>query len=369
MKKAFSFLMAISLAVMTVSGCGSNSGSKEQSTTAAASTAASEAAKAETPAETVTEGAAEKTAEGETYTLQFSTTMAADTFGVAEIVDCMAEIEKLTDGHIKFSQNFNGSLGDENELLMSVMDGSIDLVIVGPGTLATVDPAFDIFNAPFMYKDYDHVLAFWSGDAYKDWMKEHGDPMGITFMTTINQGFSGILNNKRDVYSPADLSGLKLRVPDQNSLITLCNSMGAVATPVAASEQYMSLSQGVIDGAVHSMAAHVSWGLTEIAGHFTETNHMLACGMVEMNTQKLQALPEEYQKILVEKFRECQDTIFENTVASVKTDYAKAESDGVKIIANSEVDMDAFREKLADLIETYKAIAPDFYEAALAVEY
>ena len=370
MKKISVFLMAMALTAMSVSGCGSGSG-PEPTAAATAATPAPETEKKEdaAKAEPSAESTAGNTAEGETYTLQFCTTMAADTFGVAEIVECMAEIEELTGGHIQFSQNFNGSLGDENELLMSVMDGSIDLVIVGPGTLATVDPAFDIFNAPFMYKDYDHVLAFWSGDAYKDWMKEHGDPMGITFMTTINQGFSGILNNKRDVYSPSDLSGLKLRVPDQNSLISLCNSMGAVATPVAASEQYMSLSQGVIDGAVHSMAAHVSWGLTEIAGHFTETNHMLACGMVEMNTKKLESLPEEYREILSEKFRECQDTIFENTVASVKTDYAKAESDGVKIIPNSDVDMDAFREKLADLIETYKAIAPDFYEAALAVEY
>ncbi len=363
MKKALLFLMTMALTITTVGGCGPKTNSDAKSTTAVTSADAAE--KENTDAE----GKENSAALDEVHNLQFCTTMAADTFGVKEIVDCMAEIEKLTDGHVKFSQNFNGSLGDENELLMSVMDGSIDLVIVGPGTLATVDPAFDIFNAPFMYNGYHHVLAFWSSDAYKDWMKEHGDPMGITFMTSINQGFSGILNNKRDVYSPADLSGLKLRVPDQNSLITLCNSMGAVATPVAASEQYMSLSQGVIDGAVHSMAAHVSWGLTEIAGHFTETNHMLACGMVEMNTERLHALPEKYQKILIEQFEKCEGTIFKNTVDSVKTDYAKAESDGVKIIPSSEVNMDAFREKLSGLIETYKAIAPDFYEAAVMTEY
>lgn len=364
MKKALWFLMTMTLAGTMLGGCGSGS-AQNNSTEAAKTTAAAQNETGETDGNDQTEAATD----GEVYTLQFSTTMAAETFGVVEIVDCMEKIEELTDGHIQFSQNFNGSLGDENELLMSVMDGSIDLVIVGPGTLATVDPAFDIFNAPFMYKDYDHALAFWSSEAYENWMKEHGDPMGITFLTTINQGFSGILNNKRDIYSPADMTGLKLRVPDQNSLITLCNAMGAVATPVAASEQYMSLSQGVIDGAIHSMAAHVSWGLTEIAGHFTETNHMLACGMVEMNQARLDSLPEEYRTIIQEQFRECQDTIFKNTVDSVKSDYEKAESDGVKIILNSEVDMDAFREKLADIIETYKEIAPDFYEAAVSLEY
>ena len=353
MKKVLSLILVSALLAGVLSGCGST---------------ASQESTAETPAP---DSSAQTSTAGDdtVYNLQFSTTMAADTFGVKEIVDCMAEIEDLTDGHITFSQTFNGSLGDENELLMSVMEGSLDLVIAGPGTLATVDPAFDVYNTPFMYKDYDHALASWNSQEYADWLESHGDPLGISFLTTINQGFSGILNNKRDVYSPSDLEDLKLRVPDQASLIALCNGIGAVATPVAASEQYISISQGVIDGAVHSMAAHVSWGLTEIASHYTETNHMLACGMVVMNSEKLNSLPEEYRTILVEQFKECQNTIFENTVNSVQTDYEKAMADGVTIVYNDEVDVEAFKEKLSGLIEEYKAKAPDFYEAAQNVQY
>lgn len=367
MRKTLAICTAAAMLTTLMAGCSPVSQNTADST-AKTETQAEKASSAETQTASETEDSSVP-ADDTIYTLQFSTTMAAETFGVVEIVDCMAKIEELTDGHVKFAQTFNGTLGDENELLMSVMDGSLDVIIAGPGTLATVDSAFDIYNTPFMYENYDHALAFWTSDAYIDWLKEHGDSMGITFMATINQGFSGILNNKRDVYSPDDLSGLKLRVPDQSSLITLCNEMGAVATPIAASEQYISLSQGVIDGAVHSMAAHVSWGLTEIASHFTETNHMLACGMVEMNTEKLNSLPEQYRDIVIKQFQECQTTIFNNTVASVKTDYEKAESDGVKIILNEEVDMEAFRSKLSKLVESYKAIAPDFYEAAVSTQY
>lgn len=355
MKKTVKLLLTLSFSAVAMTGCISNQ--KEP---------VNEAKSSEASAVSAEENVS---SDKENYTLQFSTTMAADLFGVKEIVDCMEEIEKLTDGHIQFSPTFNGTLGDENELLASVMDGSIDLVIVGPGTLSTVDPAFDIYNTPFMYKNYDQALAFWSSDDYENWLKKHGDPLGITFLTTINQGFSGILNNKRDVYSPDDLAGLKLRVPDASSLISICNAMGAVATPIAASEQYISLSQGVIDGAIHSMSAHTSWGLTEIASHYTETNHMLACGMVEMNTEKLLSLPQEYQTILIEQFRKCQNTIFKNTVDSAKSDYEKAEKQGVKIIPYAEIDAAAFEEKLKDLIEGYKAAAPDFYEAAVSVEY
>lgn len=363
MRKGLSVLIMTSLlATMTV-GCASATQNQTAEETKPEVAESAEVA----GSENTEQGGAE--ASGKVYQLQFSTTMAADTFGVKEIVECMDKIEELTDGGIQFMPTFNGSLGDENELLMSVMESSIDLIIAGPGTLATVDPAFDIYNTPFLYENYDHAKAFWSSEAYAAWLKEHGDPLGITFMATINQGFSGILNNKRDVYTPEDLAGLKLRVPDASSLITLCNQMGAVATPIAASEQYISLSQGVIDGAVHSMAAHVSWGLPEIAKHFTETNHMLACGMVEMNTEKLNSLPEEYRTILVEEFRQCQETIFNNTVASVETDYEKAEADGVKIILNREIDAEAFRDKLSGLIETYKELAPDFYEAATAIAY
>lgn len=357
MKKTVTLLLTLSFSAAAMTGCISNQKEPVNETTMKSSEASTASAE-----KNVSSG-------GENYTLQFSTTMAADLFGVKEIVECMEEIENLTDGHIQFSPTFNGTLGDENELLASVMDGSIDLVIVGPGTLSTVDPAFDIYNTPFMYKNYDHALAFWSSDDYENWLEKHGEPLGITFLTTINQGFSGILNNKRDVYNPDDLAGLKLRVPDASSLISICNAMGAVATPIAASEQYISLSQGVIDGAIHSMSAHTSWGLTEIASHYTETNHMLACGMVEMNTEKLLSLPQEYRTILVEQFRKCQNTIFKNTVDSAKSDYEKAEEQGVKIIPYAEIDAAAFEAKLTDLIETYKAAAPDFYEAAVSVKY
>ena len=179
---------------------------------------------------------------------------------------------------------------------------------------------------------------------------------------TFNQAFKGILNKTRDVYSTADLAGLKLRVPDSASLIEIGTAMGYVPTPTAAADQYMSLSQGIVDGADHALWAHQTWKLTEIAKHFSDTRHALQCVFFVMNNDSLASLPEEYQKIVLDTFAEVEKELADQTRKDSDESYVKAEADGVKVIPYEQIDVESFKQALSGIVDEYSNLAPDLYD-------
>ena len=296
-----------------------------------------------------------------TYELNYSTPLSQEQTSTIMFDEALDKIEEATNGDIHFNRTYSGTLGSEHDLGVMCTNGDLDIVCVGPGQWSDWDESFKVFDTPFAFADFDHFDRLLASEDYQAWLKKHGDPIGVTYIMTFNQAFKGIINKVRDVYSTEDLKGLKLRTPDSASLIEIGNAMGYTATPTAASDQYMSLSQGIVDGADHALWAHEIWKLTEIAKHYSETNHALQIVFFAMNSEKLASLPEDYQKIMLDTFAEYQAKLAEATREDAANSYASAEADGVKIIYNKDIDVESFKTALAQIIEKYSALDPELY--------
>lgn len=301
------------------------------------------------------------TAGAEKIKLNFSTTMSQEQTMVVYFDKALDLIEERTNGDITFARTYSGTLGNEHELGVMVTAGDMDVVCVGPGQWSDWDEAFKVFDCPYLFKDYDNFDAVLESPDYQAWLKAHGDPLGITFVMTSNQGFKGLINKQKEIYSTADLAGLKLRTPDSASLIEIGNAMGYIATPVAAADQYMSLSQGIVDGADHALWAHQSWKLTEIAKNFSDTNHALQACFLVMNSDKLASLSEEYQKIVLDTFAEVEKELNAQVRIDSDNSYAVAAQDGVKVIPYEDIDIESFKTALAGIIDTYSKLDPELY--------
>lgn len=308
-----------------------------------------------------TESASTKGSVDDTYTLSFASTVSQENSTGKLYQECFQKITERTNGHVKINESWSGTLGNEHDIGINLIDGTIDFGMVGPGEWTNYDKAFFVFDTPFLYRDYDHFYKFIATDEYKNFLKEKGDAIGMEIVVTQNQGIKGVINKVRDVYSPADLNGLKIRVPDSPSLIAVQNAMGGIASPVAASEQYMGISQGIIDGADHSLMAHVVWNLIEIAKHYTETNHALQTTYICASKKTMDKLPDEYAQIIRETFAEYQAKINADTDASNATYEQKALDAGVKIIRHSEVDEASFKAACSSIIDEFSSYAPELY--------
>ncbi|MBS6952462.1 MAG: TRAP transporter substrate-binding protein [Enterocloster asparagiformis] len=351
MKKTLATLLSLT-AAFALSACG---GSQTPGTEAAGSPPPS--SQASQDAQTSAAGNSV-----EACTLTFSTTMSQGTTNVDYFDKALDLITEQSGGAIQFSRTYSGTLGGEHDLGVMCMDGDLDIVCVGPGNLADWDTAFQVFDCPFLFHDFDHYDAVLNDSAYQAWLDEKGAGLGITFLMTGNQGFKGIINSKHAVHSPADLKDLKIRVPDSSSLIEIGAAMGYVPTPVAATDQYMSLSQGIIDGADHSMVAHLNWKLTELAKYFTETNHNLQSTFLFINREKLESLPPEYQEIILSACSRMQDEMNKQTRTDAEESFSKAADEGVEIIPYSDVDVDAFKSALSEIITKYSAADEKLYQ-------
>lgn len=301
-------------------------------------------------------------ASAEKYQMTFSTAVSQEQSSTIYMDKALDLITERTNGDVTFSRTYSGTLGSEHDLGVMCQSGDIDIVCIGPGQWSDWDEAFKVFDCPFLFTSFDHFDRVLASEDYQAWLKEHGDAQGVTFVMTFNQAFKGILNKNRDVYSTADLAGLKLRVPDSASLIEIGTAMGYVPTPTAAADQYMSLSQGIVDGADHALWAHQTWKLTEIAKHYSDTRHALQCVFFIMNNDSLASLPEEYQKIVLDTFAEVEKELADQTRKDSDESYVKAEADGVKVIPYEEIDIDSFKQALSGIVDEYSNLAPDLYD-------
>lgn len=306
-------------------------------------------------------------ADGQTYTLTFACTTSNTSRSSASFEEALAKITERTNGAVTFNASYNGALGNEHDLGVNIVDGAIDMALVGPGEWANYDPAFYVFDTPFLYDNQEHFYKVLNSDMYKDFLKEKGDAIGMEVLITLDQGIKGIINSKHPVYAPSDLAGLKIRVPDSDALIRVQNAMGGTATPIAASEQYTALSQGIIDGADHSLMAHVVWQLYDYAKYFTETNHALQTSYYVISAKTMASLPQEYQDIIREVMAEEQENQYDITIED-DAGYRKTfEDNGGQIVTNDEIDHEAFNAALADIIDEFKANAPDLYDGIRAM--
>lgn len=298
----------------------------------------------------------------ETYTLTYSTPLSQEQSSTIYFDKALDLITERTGGAVTFTRTYSGTLGGEHELGVMCTSGDLDIVCVGPGQWSDWDEAFKVFDCPFLFTSFEHFDRVLASEDYQAWLDKHGEAMNLKFVMTFNQAFKGILNKQRDVISAADLKGLKLRVPDSASLIEIGNAMGYTATPTAAADQYMSLSQGIVDGADHALWAHQSWKLTEIAKHFSDTRHALQCVFFAMNKETLDSLPSEYQQIMLDTFAEVQAELSAKTREDAEESYAQAEKDGVKVIPHEKLDIESFEAALSGIEKTYSALDPELVE-------
>ena len=149
--------------------------------------------------------------------------------------------------------------------------------------------------------------------------------VGIKGLTWFTNGYRNVYCNK-EINTPEDLKGLKIRVMESNLMISTLNAMGASATPMAYSELYSAIQQGVMDGAENALGNIYADKYYEICKNVSLTEHFAPPGVVAISMSTFDRLPEDLQNYLVESAKEFgkiereRDEILQNEMAQKLTD-------------------------------------------------
>lgn len=211
-----------------------------------------------------------------------------------------AELEEASGGRLKIEHYPASQLGAEGEILEGVALGTIDCGIISSGVVAGFSNSVYVTNMPYLIDDREVGWKVYDGEFGQMLGKKTEEEGGWKFLGWCDNSLRMFSNTKREIQTPADMVGLKIRTQENDIHMAIVNSLGASATPVAFSELYTALQQGTVDGQENGVALTYSMGFNEVVKYLTYLPHIYDPYIVCMSNAKWNSLPADLQELMQE---------------------------------------------------------------------
>jgi tripartite ATP-independent transporter DctP family solute receptor len=185
-------------------------------------------------------------------------------------------LDKSAPGEFDVQNNLNATLFKQGTEPAAMARGNLELSSISAFDIAKLVPEFSIFTAGYVVRDPEHQKKVFSGPVGKEMFKLASDKMEVTILTPIYLGTRQVnLREVRNVKTPADLKGVKLRMPGSKEWLFLGEALGATATPLAFGEVYLGLKTGTIDGQDNPLPSVRAAKFYEVTKQIVMTNHLV----------------------------------------------------------------------------------------------
>jgi TRAP-type transport system periplasmic protein len=257
---------------------------------------------------------------------------------------------ELTKGQITVTNHHAGSLGGEREHIEAIQQGAIHVGSPGHGVLAGVYRPAEIWSHPYLFKDVAHKDRVW--DAVRaEYQEDLAKAARVRPIAAIPR-MPRMLSCNRVVKTPADMKGLKIRVPETAIWRRTFELFGASPTPLPFPEVFQALKSGVIDGQENPMGLTFNSGIFDANTHMSLTEHMMQDNTILVSQTVYAGLSEELRKAVDQAGRDMEAEIRPRVIAD---DAQILEKVKAKKIVISEVDKAAFAKTVANLANEFPA--------------
>ncbi|WP_163648513.1 sialic acid TRAP transporter substrate-binding protein SiaP [Modicisalibacter sp. 'Wilcox'] len=250
------------------------------------------------------------------------------------------EIEKRTDGRYTVEVYPASSLGKEADINEGLSLGTIDLIFTGNQFAGRSYGPIGIAGAPYMFRDFDHWKAYAHSDLFKEIAKGYQDATGNVPLALNYYGKRHTTSNK-PINTPADMKGLKIRVPNAPMYMMFPEAVGANPTPIAFSEVYLALQQGVVDAQENPLPTIKAKKFYEVQDYINLTGHITDSLLTIAGGPFWNRLSDEDKKIFREVYQEAGEHITQDVRQSEAELVSWFEDQGVTV---NKVDTKPFRE-------------------------
>ena len=202
-----------------------------------------------------------------------------------------------SDGKLKIKIYPNQQLGSQREALELLQIGSIDITKTSAAVLENFVPEIRVFSLPYLFRNDPHQYAVLDGKIGKQLLLASQDDK-LRGLTYYDAGFRSFYTKTKPINKPSDLNGLKIRVQESVMAIELVNSLDASPTPIAYSELYSALQQGVVDGAENNPPSFLSSRHYEICKYYSLNEHTAVPDVLLIGTKSWDKLTDQQQQWL-----------------------------------------------------------------------
>lgn len=200
-------------------------------------------------------------------------------------------LEKSAPGEFDVQINLNASLFKQGAEPAAMARGNLELASISAFDIAKLVPEFSIFTAGYIIRDPEHQQKVFNGPIGEELFRLVAEKMEVTPLATVYLGTRQVnLREPRNVKTPADLKGVKLRMPGSKEWLFLGEALGATATPLAFGEVYLGLKTGTIDGQDNPLPSVRAAKFYEVTRQIVLTNHLVDGIFISISNKTWNAL-------------------------------------------------------------------------------
>ena len=237
---------------------------------------------------------------------------------------------------------FGATLFKQGTELVAMERGNLELANVAPQDIAKQVPEWSILTAAYLFRDPAHMKKVFQSDVGQEMSKLAEDRAGIHILAPVYYGTRQVnLRPEKHIATPADMAGIKLRMPDGEAWQFLGKSLGANPTPMAFTEVYTALQTGAIDGQDNPLPADKVMKFYEVTKQIVLTGHLVAFDMLSISSKAWKAMTPKQQQAVQAAATKAIDSSTAKHIEQEKelADFFK--SQGLKVYAP---DVKAFRD-------------------------
>ena len=200
-------------------------------------------------------------------------------------------LEKSAPGEFDVQINLSGALFKQGTEPAAMARGNLELASISAQDIAKILPEYSIFTAGYLIRDPEHQQKVFNGAIGAEMYKAVAEKMDVQILSVAYLGSRQVnLREVRTVKTPADLKGVKLRMPGSKEWLFLGEALGATPTPLAFGEVYLGLKTGTIDGQDNPLPSVRAAKFYEVTKQIVMTSHLTDGIFIAISTKSYNAL-------------------------------------------------------------------------------
>ena len=211
--------------------------------------------------------------------------------------DMIRMLAKDVAGDFELEPFYGGTLFKQGTELVALQRDNLELGNIAPADIAKQIPAWSLLTSAYLFRDSNHLARFWSSDLGAQYKKQAEEQVKIKILAPTFFGTRQVgLRVKKKIRTPADMAGIKLRMPPGDAWQLLGRSLGANPTPMAFAETYTGLQTGAIDGQDNPLPNVQAVKFYEVMSQIVLTSHVLGYDLLCVNLKTWNAMGAAKQK-------------------------------------------------------------------------
>lgn len=219
------------------------------------------------------------------------------------------QVEAATNGRVQIEVFPASQLGKEAALNEGISLGTVDIIYTGAGFAGTIYGPISMTDYPFTLRGLDHWRSYRDSDLFAEISDGFKKASGGSQVMAISYYGSRHVTSNKPILTPADMKGLKIRVPNAPAYVMFPKEVGANPTPMAFSEVYLALQQGVVDAQENPLPTIQAKRFHEVQSNINLTGHITNSTITLASSRRLDSLSDADRAAVETALKETADWV------------------------------------------------------------